>query len=54
MPHTNKATVILDAQGQKITERCPDCDNERACYSCATQGGWKSEVEYEEESRVPI
>jgi hypothetical protein len=42
------------AQKRDNAGRCPDCGNERACYSCATQGGWQSEAEIEEQKRVPV
>ena len=33
-------------------DRCFECGATRACYSCASSGGWLSKAEYEEQERL--
>lgn len=35
----------------KTQDRCPECGASRACYSCVTQGGWRSQAEEDEYER---
>ena len=48
-PFPSKPESVADRRERE--GRCPECGNERACYSCLTRGGWISEAEEEEHER---
>lgn len=60
---TNKLRMVLGADpvepGQLAMEGipmfndlvCPDCGATTSCYSCATQGGWRSQADEEKYER---